>query len=57
VGAAFASVLGICHSWKFTMSDTTFALVPAWHHTLGYLAMAAVLGVARWITVDSEGHG
>lgn len=56
LAAAGASALGLCHSWTFTPGDTTFALVPAWPHAIGYAAMALLLWLAPWITRESEGH-
>lgn len=54
--ASIASALGLCHSWTFTPADTTFALVPAWPHALGYAAMGLLLGLAPWLTTETHGH-
>jgi AGZA family xanthine/uracil permease-like MFS transporter len=50
------SAAGLMHSYRFTPGDTAIALTPAWEWALGYAIMAAVFGVARFVTVESEGH-
>jgi AGZA family xanthine/uracil permease-like MFS transporter len=54
VGAAF-SALGLMHSYRWTPSDTVFALHPAWPWAAGYAAMAVVFFLAPWLTVEMEG--
>lgn len=53
VGAGLCAV-GLMHSFKFTPTDVVINLAPAWKWVYGYLAMAAVLFVAPWVTVERE---
>jgi AGZA family xanthine/uracil permease-like MFS transporter len=55
VGAAL-SAAGLMHSYRWTFGDTAIALAPAWPWVAGYGAMAAVLLLARFVTVEGEGH-
>jgi AGZA family xanthine/uracil permease-like MFS transporter len=50
------SAAGLMHAYRFTPGDTAIALTPAWEWALGYAIMAAVFAVARFVTVESEGH-
>src|SRR6185436_20252307 len=58
VAATLASV-GLMHSYAWTSSDTVIDMHPGWPWlnpwALGYLAIAAVLLLARWTTVTREG--
>jgi len=54
--AALLSAAGLMHSYRFTPGDTAVALSPAWPWAGGYLAMAAVFLLARWLTVEGESH-
>ena len=51
---AVLSMVGLMHSFKYTPADVVISLTPAWEWAYGYLAMAAVLFVAPWITVFRE---
>ncbi|HEX5661699.1 MAG TPA: hypothetical protein VFX59_31125 [Polyangiales bacterium] len=55
---AALSALGLMHAYAFTPGDTRLVLAPAWPFVIGYGAMAAVFGSARWLVVhdDSGGH-
>ena len=55
VGAVL-SAMGLMHSYRWTPGDTAIALAPAWPWAAGYAAMAVVLVVAPWVTVEGEGH-
>jgi AGZA family xanthine/uracil permease-like MFS transporter len=57
LAAAGLSAAGLMHAYRFTPGDTAMDLVPAWPWAEGYLAMAAVLFIARWVTTEGEGHG
>jgi AGZA family xanthine/uracil permease-like MFS transporter len=50
------SAAGLMHAYRFTPGDTAIALTPAWEWAFGYAIMAAVFAVARFVTVESEGH-
>ncbi|WP_293369917.1 NCS2 family permease [Nevskia sp.] len=56
--AAALSATGLLHSFRYTGADTVLSLQPAWTFVSAYLAAAAVLIAARWLTVadDSGGH-
>jgi adenine/guanine/hypoxanthine permease len=54
--AAALSAMGLMHSYRFTPGDTAVLLAPAWPWVLAYAGMAAILFVAPWVTVESEGH-
>lgn len=58
VAAALASV-GLMHSYAWTASDTVIDMTPVWpwhsQWALGYVALAAVLLLARWTTVPRDG--
>ncbi len=56
--AAALSATGLMHSFRYTGADTVLSLQPAWTFGSAYLAAAAVLIAARWLTVadDSGGH-
>ena len=60
LGGAVLSAVGLVHSYRWTSADTVLSLTPAWPWAIGYLAMAACLAVAPWVTtpVDdaSAGH-
>ena len=49
--AALLSALGLMHGYRYTGSDTALDLHPAWPFVSAYLAAAAVLVAARWLTV------
>lgn len=53
---AALSATGIMHGYTFTYADATLALGPAWPWVTGYLAMAAVMLLARFVTEPGEGH-
>jgi adenine/guanine/hypoxanthine permease len=55
LGAALSGV-GLMHAYRFTPGDTAIALTPATEWAIGYGIMALILGLARWITVDSDAH-
>jgi AGZA family xanthine/uracil permease-like MFS transporter len=52
-GAA-GSLTGLMHSFQFSPADVVLHLVPATRWAVGYLAMAAVFLLARWVTVASD---
>lgn len=52
---AVLSGAGLMHAYAFTPADTAVTLAPSAEHVVGYLAMAAVLVAARWVTVPSDG--
>ncbi|MGE0641374.1 MAG: NCS2 family permease [Thermoanaerobaculia bacterium] len=54
--AAALSGVGLLHSYRFTASDTVVALAPAWPWVAGYLAVAAVFVLARWVTEPVAEH-
>jgi adenine/guanine/hypoxanthine permease len=59
--AALFSLTGLMHRYVWTAGDTVMAMHLAWPWespwALGYLAMGAVLLLARWVTVPAgEGH-
>ena len=54
--AAALSMLGLMHSYAWTTGDTAISMAPAEPWAIGYAAMAAVFILARWITVEGEGH-
>jgi AGZA family xanthine/uracil permease-like MFS transporter len=51
VGAAALSAAGLMHSYGWAPADTMLRLAPAWPWVAGYLVMAAVFVLARWVTV------
>jgi AGZA family xanthine/uracil permease-like MFS transporter len=55
--AAALAAAGLVHSYAFTPADTAARLAPAWPWALGYAAMAALFGVARFVTSPHEGEG
>lgn len=56
-GAAVLCLTGIVHSYVFTPGDAVASMTPAWTWAIGYIAMAAVLAVAKFATVEEEiGH-
>ena len=57
VGAVL-SLAGLMHSYQFTPGDTAALARPALPWAVGYGLMAAVLFLARWVTVpnDEDGH-
>jgi adenine/guanine/hypoxanthine permease len=58
--AALLSTLGLMHGYAWTPGDTVIAMHAQWPWqnpwALGYLAMGAVLLLARWTTVPGEAH-
>lgn len=55
---AILCLTGLMHSFKYTPADVVISLTPAWDWAYGYLAMAAVLFIAPWITeFREEGAG
>jgi AGZA family xanthine/uracil permease-like MFS transporter len=58
LACALLSALGLMHAYDFTPSDTRLVLAPAWPFVIGYSAMAAVFGSARWLVIpdDTGGH-
>jgi AGZA family xanthine/uracil permease-like MFS transporter len=58
LAAAFLSAIGMMHSWTWTPADVVQEIKPAWGFAGAYLAMAALMGAAPWITTEDEGaHG
>jgi len=55
IGALLASV-GLLHSYTFTPGDTVVSLTPAWPWAAGYAIMGLIFLLARWVTVEGEGH-
>jgi len=55
--AAALSAAGLAHSYRYTPGDTAIDLAPAWPWALGYLAVAALFFLARWVTEPGETHG
>jgi AGZA family xanthine/uracil permease-like MFS transporter len=51
LGAALLSALGLMHSYQWAFGDTVLLLAPAWPWVAGYMVMAVVFVVARWVTV------
>jgi AGZA family xanthine/uracil permease-like MFS transporter len=56
LAAATLSAAGLAHGYRYTHGDTAIDLAPAWPWVAGYLAMAGVFFVARWVTEPGEGH-
>ena len=58
--AALLATLGLMHSYTWTQGDTVIAMHASWPWqnpwALGYLAMGAVLLLARWTTEPGDGH-
>lgn len=54
--AAALSAVGLMHSYRFTQGDTVLDLRPAWEWAIGYAIMAVLFLVARFTTVEGEGH-
>ncbi|MCX7110171.1 MAG: NCS2 family permease [Proteobacteria bacterium] len=52
--AAFLSVLGLMHSYRFATGDTVLSLTPAWSWATGYACMGLVFWLARWVTVAEK---
>lgn len=52
--AALLSATGLLHAFRWTGSDTALDLHPAWPFVTAYLAAAAVLVAARWLTVPDR---
>jgi adenine/guanine/hypoxanthine permease len=56
-GGAVLSLVGLVHSYVFTVGDTAGALKPGFEWAIGYGAMAVIMLLARWITTPTaEGH-
>jgi AGZA family xanthine/uracil permease-like MFS transporter len=55
--AAALAAAGLVHGHAYTPGDTVLALGPAVPWAIGYLSMAALFLVARWITVPGDSHG
>ncbi len=55
IGALLATV-GLLHSYAFTPGDTVVALAPGWPWAAGYAVMGTIFLLARWVTVEGEGH-
>ncbi|MBA4286473.1 MAG: permease [Xanthomonadaceae bacterium] len=53
--AAALSATGLMHSFRYTGADTALSLQPAWTFVSAYMAAAAVLIAARWLTVPDDG--
>jgi AGZA family xanthine/uracil permease-like MFS transporter len=58
LAGATLTYLGLMHSWKFTQADTALDLSigAAGDMALGYLAIAALLWSAPWLTEPSDSH-
>jgi adenine/guanine/hypoxanthine permease len=56
LSAAVLSAAGLMHSFQWTPGDTAMAVSPAWPWAAGYALMAALFFLAKWITVEGEGH-
>lgn len=52
--AALLSATGLMHAYRYTGADTALDLHPAWPFVIAYLASAAVLVAARWLTVPED---
>ncbi len=58
VAAAALAAVGLIHSYRVAGGDTALALFePAWRWVVGYLAVAALLAVAPWVTEPVEPAG
>ena len=58
LAASALSAVGLMHSWTWTPADVVQELRPAWGFAGAYLALAALMGVAPWITTEDEAaHG
>ena len=43
-------------NYAFTPGDTVVSLTPAWPWAAGYAIMGLIFLLARWVTVEGEGH-
>jgi AGZA family xanthine/uracil permease-like MFS transporter len=55
--AAALSAIGLMHSYRFTVGDTTLDLTPGWPWAIGYAAMGLLFLAARWTTEEDGSHG
>ena len=53
---AVASMLGLVHSYQFTLGDTAVLLAPAWPYAAAYAALAALFFIAPYVTEDGATH-
>jgi AGZA family xanthine/uracil permease-like MFS transporter len=53
-GASLLCVAGIIHSYAFTPGDAVASMTPAWTSAIGYGAMAAVMAVAKFVTMPDD---
>lgn len=53
---AVASVLGLVHSYQFTLGDTAVLLAPAWPYAAAYAALAGLFFIAPHVTEDGATH-
>jgi AGZA family xanthine/uracil permease-like MFS transporter len=54
--AAALCMAGLMHSYKIEPADTVLSKAPATNWAIGYAAMAGLLVLAKWITVEDAGH-
>jgi AGZA family xanthine/uracil permease-like MFS transporter len=54
--AAGLSMLGLMHAHEWNPGDVTMSKDPAWHFAIGYGVMGFLLLIAKYITVEGEGH-
>ena len=53
--AAVISISGFMHSYQWMQSDTAMLLKPAWPFAIGYLCMAVICLLAKWVTEPENG--
>ena len=52
--ASVLSVIGLMHSYQWTVADTALSLSPAWPFVIGYAVMSVVFFSAQWITEEGD---
>lgn len=52
VSACVLSASGLIHSYRWTVSDTSLSLTPAWEWALAYALMALVFISAKWLCIE-----
>ena len=55
-GGAVLCLIGLMHSHQWTFGDVTMSTEPAYHFAIGYGVMGFLLLIAKYITVEGEGH-
>jgi adenine/guanine/hypoxanthine permease len=55
--AALLSVVGLMHSYQWTLDDTVLKLSPAWPFAIGYGAMSILFFTAKWTTEETGENG